>query len=249
MNRIAQGMVLVLLGATALGATVFSELYLNYVQGAFRPFLIASGAVLIALGAIVVAADVRGASHGADRPGGHGSDGHGHDRAPRIAWLLVLPALAVFVVAPPALGAYTANAAAPGEGPDPDRVDLSRYDEDPFTEAGDGPVELELQEFVSLAWTDEDRRLSGRTVELTGFAVDHPDGDGWYLARLQMACCAADAVVNRVLITDEPAPDEDSWWTVRAVWDEPEGDLQDVRDHRVEVDDIAPVDDPPDPYE
>jgi len=252
-NRIAQGLVLVLLGAAALGSSAFSELYLNYVQAAFRPFLIAAGLVLVVLGALVVAADLRAAARGEDGEQGHDGHDHGHDHhgGPRVAWLLVLPVVAVFVVAPPALGAYTAAASGAAEAPDPSRVDLSEYRDDPFAEAGDGPVELQLQEFVSRAWTDEDRAMSGRTIELTGFVVPHPDGEdeGWYLARLQMACCAADAVVNRVLITDEPAPETDSWWTVRGTWDEPEGDLQSVRDHRFTVEEMHEVDNPPDPYE
>src|SRR5690606_33403911 len=109
-NRIAQGLVLVLLGAAALGSSAFSELYLNYVQAAFRPFLIAAGLVLVVLGALVVAADLRAAARGEDGEQGHDGHDHGHDHhgGPRVAWLLVLPVVAVFVVAPPALGAYTA---------------------------------------------------------------------------------------------------------------------------------------------
>ncbi|MDA2813918.1 TIGR03943 family protein [Nocardiopsis sp. RSe5-2] len=248
MNRIAQGLVLVLLGAAALGTTLASDLYLNYVQELFRPFLIAAGAVLVVLGAVVIAADLRAAARGDDAEDaaacGHG---HGAEGGPRVAWLLLLPVVSVFVVAPPALGAYTASAQ--GASSAPDRVDLSEYRDDPFTEAGDGPVELEMREFVSRAWTDEDRAMSGKTIELTGFTVPHPEGEGWYLARLEMACCAADAVVNRVLITDEPAPETDSWWRVRGTWDEPEGDLQDVRDHRFTVEEMEEVENPPDPYE
>ena len=100
------------------------------------------------------------------------------------------------------------------------------------------------------AWLDEDRQLAGRKVELTGFAVPNEGGEGWYLARLQMACCAADAVVNKVLlVTDRPEPEADSWWTVRGTWVEPEGELVDVEHHEFQVEDITGLTDPPDPYE
>ncbi|MFD0777049.1 TIGR03943 family putative permease subunit, partial [Streptomonospora algeriensis] len=164
--------------------------------------------------------------------------------APRVAWLLLLPVLAVFVVAPPALGSYTAESASAGAPP----REGGDYDElgDP---ASDGPVEMEIQEFISRAWTDEERSMEGLTVRLTGFAVPNPEGEGWYLARLQMACCAADAIVNRVLITDRPEPPEDSWWRVEGTWQPPEGDLRNVRNHRFSVEAMEEVEDPPDPYE
>ncbi|GAA3748736.1 putative repeat protein (TIGR03943 family) [Spinactinospora alkalitolerans] len=249
MNRIAQGLLMVLLGAAALSCTLASDLYLNYVQPAFRPFLVGAGAVLLVLGVIAIVADMRAADGGGREHDGHGDDGHGHDhaRGPGVAWLLLLPVVAVFAVAPPALGAYSAATGAAAAPPaEADAAALG----DLGTEAAAGePVEMELQEFVMRAWTDEERAMAGREIELTGFAVPNPEGEGWYLARLQMACCAADAIVNRVLITDEPEPDKDSWWTVRGTWVEPEGDLQAVRDHRIEVETMSEVADPPDPYE
>lgn len=263
MNRIAQGITLVLLGAAALTATVPTDLYLNWVKPAFQPFLIAAGVVMAVLGVWLVVAELRGeAAEEEHRRHGHaGSDaavaeayghggGHGHDhsRAPGVAWLLLLPVLAVFVVAPPALGSYTVQStASESSGPPPERERAGQFD-DGLAEAAPGEVvPLELRQFVMRAWIDEDRLLADRTVELTGFAV--PADDGWYLARLQMACCAADAVVNKVLITDVPAPEADTWWTVRGTWVEPEGELYDVSEHRFTVTDLEEVTDPPDPYE
>nr|WP_255430206.1 TIGR03943 family protein [Streptomonospora sp. PA3] len=238
-----------LLGAGALSSTVVSDLYLNYVQPGFRPFLIAAGAVLIGLGAAVVAAEARSALAGRDDGAGADSccstgDGHGHG-APRVAWLLLLPVLAVFVVAPPALGSYTAENAATA-APPRDGGEGADFEE---VAGGSGPVEMKVQEFVVRAWTDEKRTMEGLTIRLTGFAVPNPDGEGWYLARLQMACCAADAIVNRVLITNRPEPPEDSWWRVEGTWQPPEGPVQDARDHRFEVESMEEVDNPPDPYE
>ncbi|GAA1770199.1 TIGR03943 family putative permease subunit [Streptomonospora arabica] len=254
MNRIAQGIVLLLLGAGALSSTLFSDLYLNYVQPGFRPFLIAAGAALGVLGVSVIAGEARAALRGLPGPDtapafchadsdDHGA-GHGH-ATPRVAWLLLLPVIAVFVVAPPALGSYTAENAA--SAPPPSSGDGGGDDlADP---AAEGPVEMKIQEFISRAWTDEKRTLEGRTVRLTGFAVPNPEGEGWYLARLQMACCAADAIVNRVLVTNRPEPEEDSWWRVEGTWQPPEGDLRSVRNHRFTVETMESVENPPDPYE
>ncbi|MEY9211213.1 TIGR03943 family protein [Thermobifida halotolerans] len=251
MNRLAQGMVMVLLGMAALSVTVVSQAYLNYVREEFRPFLIAAGAVLVVLGAVTAAAELRGTAeddgegHSHDRSHGH-SHGHDHAKAPAVAWLLLAPVAMVFVVAPPALGAYTAASADPGTVAESEQVDDGSFGAD--TPEGE-PVELKMREFVVRAWTDEERAMAGRDIRLTGFAVPNPEGEGWYLARLQMACCAADAIVNRVLIENRPEPPKDSWWTVTGRWVEPEGDLQDIRDHRFEVEEMVAVDNPPDPYE
>ncbi|GES21081.1 hypothetical protein Aple_039770 [Acrocarpospora pleiomorpha] len=45
MNRLAQSMILVLLGGAVLRITTLSTTYLNYVKPGFRPFLIAAGAL------------------------------------------------------------------------------------------------------------------------------------------------------------------------------------------------------------
>ena len=277
MNRIAQGLTLVLLGAAALTSTVPTNLYLNWVKAGFGPFLIAAGAVMVLLGVLVVVAELRGENHaldeedavpegvaaaeaeGADRSEldhaaseyGHGKgDGHDHSRAPGVAWLLLLPVIAVFVIAPPALGSYTVESTGGSSGPPPrDERGPSRFT-DNLNEAAPGEVvELDVQQFVMRAWIDEDREMSGREIELTGFAVPNTEGEGWYLARLQMACCAADAVVNKVLITDHPAPEADTWWRVRGTWVEPEGDLYEVSQHEISTSAVEEVTNPPDPYE
>ncbi|RKS07966.1 putative repeat protein (TIGR03943 family) [Nocardiopsis sp. Huas11] len=276
MNRIGQGLTLVLLGAAALTSTIPTDLYLNWVKPAFGPFLIGAGVVMVVLGVLVVAAELRGegeevdqaeaeprgartaaaaepraddAAAVAEQYGHGGGHGHDHSRAPGIAWMLLLPVLAVFVVAPPALGAYTVETSAESAAPPRDSARAGRFD-DGLEEAGPGEVvAMDIQAFIMRAWIDEDRALAGREVELTGFAVPDPEGEGWYLARLQMACCAADAVVNKVFIDDGDIPEADSWWTVRGTWVEPQGPLDEVTQHEVDVIERAAVENPPDPYE
>lgn len=283
MNRIAQGLTLVLLGAAALTSTIPTDLYLNWVKAGFGPFLIAAGVVMVVLGVLVIVAEIRGgdeageeshapahtpaaASEAAPAPTSADSaaaarrdyeeayrrgrgDGHDHSRAPGVAWLLLLPVLAVFVVAPPALGSYTVEATSGSSGPPPQDRRSGVFD-DGVEEAGPGEVvTMDIRQFVMRAWIDEDRLLVGQEVELTGFAVPEKDGDGWYLARLQMACCAADAVVNKVYIDNEPAPEADTWWTVRGTWVEPQGEIFEVSEHEFTALDVREVTDPPDPYE
>ncbi|MFD6953697.1 TIGR03943 family protein [Nocardiopsis sp. TSRI0078] len=261
MNRIAQGLTLVLLGAAALTSTVATDLYLNWVKPSFGPFLIAAGVIMAGLGVLVIVAELRGQREdaatgggaGEEASGAHGghADGHGHDhsRAPGVAWLLLLPVLAVFVVAPPALGSYTVESTAGSSGPPPEQPRSGRFDDGLDEAAPDEVVAMDIRQFVMRAWVDEEREMSGREIELTGFAVPASEGGGWYLARLQMSCCAADAIVNKVRILGEPAPETDTWWTVRGTWVEPEGEISEVGEHEFEALEMEEVTNPPDPYE
>ncbi|WP_290060569.1 TIGR03943 family putative permease subunit [Amycolatopsis solani] len=115
------------------------------------------------------------------------ADGHGHAHSARPAWLLLVPVLAVFLVAPPALGA---DSVIRTEARVPASAAAANAASFPPLPAGD-PVPLAVNEFVSRAGWDAAGTLNGRTVALTGFVV-HTDG-GTLLARLVISCCAADA--------------------------------------------------------
>ncbi|MBK3638516.1 TIGR03943 family protein, partial [Streptomyces sp. MBT97] len=120
-------------------------------------------------------------------------------------------ALALLLFPPPALGSYSAGReaaqrAAQGVGTFP------------ALPAGD-PVELTVAAFSSRAIYDSGRSLKGRTVRLTGF-VTHGDDGAWYVTRLVVTCCAADATTGKVEVRD--AGDEvlpaDTWVTVTGTW-------------------------------
>jgi uncharacterized repeat protein (TIGR03943 family) len=211
-------------GAAVLRIALFSELYLRYVQPGLRPYLVVSGVVLVLLGAASAVVrrdpeDPHEDAHGHAYEDAHGhayEDAHGHAGGPRVAWLLVLPALALLLFPPPALGSYSAEReaareAARGTGTFPALPD------------GD-PVDLGVAEFGSRAVYDKERSLSGRTVRLTGF-VTHGENGVWYVNRLLVSCCAADAVGGKAEIRSAAAPPpEDTWVTVTGTW-RPEGAL------------------------
>ncbi|MGC4975166.1 hypothetical protein ACLQ2D_19915 [Streptomyces sp. DT199] len=123
-----------------------------------------------------------------DHPGRSHSHSHGHSHSrghshgpagPRVAWFLTLPALALLLFPPPALGSYSAEReaaqrAAQGVGTFP-------------ALPSGNPVDLALVEFGSRAVYDSGRSLKGRTVRLTGFVTRdtwvtvtgtwHPEGE------------------------------------------------------------------------
>lgn len=177
-------MLLVLLGG-ALAKIALDGSALNYVKPGLLPWLAATGFVVVVLGLLAVARDVR-----AHQPA---PDQHHHGRGARSPWLLLLPVLAIFLVAPPALGASSV-----GEGDGRSVATSSGVSTQTFPPlpAGDAP-EVSLVDLVQRSVWDRAGSLDGREVTLTGFVVRGAAG-GTDLARLVISCCAADALPVRV---------------------------------------------------
>ncbi|MCG5219710.1 TIGR03943 family putative permease subunit [Streptosporangium sp. KLBMP 9127] len=227
MKRVSQSLVLMLLGGAVLRVSAFSNAYLNYVKPGFRPFLIAAGAVILVLGAIGLVKEWRrsareasvrdAAEHAAQREGheqGHEQGQHGHDHAhgPRVAWLLCLPVFALFLIAPPALGSFAA-ARVDTPPPQPPQV-VGAYA--PLKSGG--PADMTVGEFIGRAWGDKTKSLQGKPVRLTGFVVPSKEKGQWYVTRMQLACCAADAFPLKVAVLGASAPPENSWAEVTGTW-------------------------------
>ncbi len=238
-----QAVLLILLGGATLRISL-TDIYLRYVKDAMQPFLIATGVIIAALGVMmlvdvirnprpapapVTAGDGESSGLGSDDPGAndvrtddhgaHDQDGPGEHAHLRVAWLMLLPVLAIFLVAPPALGAFSA-ARDPGRVSAPVNYDWPALPDDPV-------VELSVAEFSQRAIWDESRSLAGREVMLVGFVtplVDgEPSGASWYVTRHSMACCAADAVASKVAVFGAPPLPSDTWIRVVGQWRPVEG--------------------------
>lgn len=245
MRRDVQAIVLILVGGAILRITL-GDTFLNYVQEGMRPWLLLSGSILVILGVLALidvlrkgrAADDETTPH--DEPHEH-DDGHGHGSGgPRAAWLLLLPVLAIFLIAPPALGAYAAardvaNSAPPQEA------------KAPPLPPGD-PVQVTVAEYVGRAVWDDGLTLEGRTVEMTGFVTPDPEG-GWWISRMAVACCAADAIASKVKVLNAPDLPADTWVTITGRWVPGGGTKTDTAIPLVEVTDLVEVPQPRNPYE
>ncbi len=203
MKRETQNILLILLGGALVKIAVNGD-YLRYVKPAQQPWIIAGGAVMVLLGAVAVVRDLLAARAKAGRDHDH-DDGHSHSARP--AWLLLVPVLAVFLVAPPALGA---DSVIRTEARVPASAAAANAAAFPPLPAGN-VVPLSVNEFVSRAGWDKAGTLDGRTVALTGFVV-HTEGRT-LLARLVISCCAADAfpVTVRLTGTDAARYASDAW--------------------------------------
>ncbi|MER5434911.1 TIGR03943 family protein [Streptomyces sp. NPDC002588] len=217
MKRFVQVALLLLGGLGLLQTSLFTDEYLRLVKEGMRPLLVVSGVVLVGLGVVeawsVLAGPGHHGRHGHHPEGAEGVDGHGHDHSgvPRVAWLLFLPVLSLLFYAPPALGSYTA-AREPAKAV---AVQDEGFDPLPAT----SPLPMTLTGFTQRVQQDRSRAVRTRTVLMTGFVSPAPaKDDGWYLTRIIISCCAADASSVKVLVHGVPAPKTDSWVNVTGTW-------------------------------
>ncbi|MBA2951554.1 TIGR03943 family putative permease subunit [Streptomyces himalayensis] len=274
MRRRFEVLLLLLAGAAVLRISLFSELYLRYVKPGLRPLLIATGALLVLLGLVAAVREAIGYARGrrdayqdagheeghsphaghewvhpphAGHEEGHSEDavherGHAHSHGPRVGWLLYLPAVLLLLFAPPALGSYTASReaarAAQGAGTFPALPDTN-------------PLPLTVREFSSRAVYDTGKSLKDRTVLLTGFVSPSDGGDEgtWYLSRLVVGCCAADAQVFKVEIHGATALDADTWVTVTGVWRPTGAPGSEAAEPALDASAVRKIHEPSNPYD
>jgi uncharacterized repeat protein (TIGR03943 family) len=250
-ERRGQGAMLLAVGSMAVFLG-HSDLTLSYVRAGIRPPLLASGVVLLALGAAAAFPPPRlagRAAHGSDGASGDGA--HGAD-ASGVAWLLVVPLLVLILVAPPALGSYAA-----GQRSVPVAYWFGGHDASfpPVAEAVGGAVPMDLSEFYYRALYDRRRSLGGVRVRLLGFVTPRHDGGATYLlARFSMFCCAADAEVIEVAVHGDSTPRAaEQWLLVEGHWVPP---APTTRGHHatdalpvLTADSVTPVAPPRDRYE
>ena len=252
MSRDVGSIIMILIGGALLRITS-QDIYLRYVKESLKPWLIASGVILIVLGLLQLADVWRTARReqaGDAQLAGQGEhlvDAESHP-APRIAWLLVVPILAIFLIAPPALGAFTA------ERQSSVTTAPAATAQAPPLPSGD-PVALALNDYASRAIWDDGKTLVGRNVSMTGFATSAPNG-GWYLTRLTLTCCAADATVTKILVlgadsssSPTPVPPTNSWVTVIGQWLPGGGTQSETAIAHVQAHTVTPVPTPTNPYE
>jgi uncharacterized repeat protein (TIGR03943 family) len=249
-SRETQNVLLILVGGVVARISL-DDTFLRYVKDWMRPGLLVSGAVLIGIGLVSLwrerplrSSSARHAAPDSTRPAPHGPDGHGHEEhGPWVAWLLLLPVLAILLVAPPALGSYTASRSATAAVPEPAQ---SQYEPLP---AGN-PVTTTVTDYSIRAIWEDGLSLEGRRIRLVGFVSPRPGG-GFYLTRIVLMCCAADGQPVRVAVPDPPrALAADTWVAVTGTYGGLErGASGDDQVPVLRADGLTTVPTPADPYE
>lgn len=224
MNRTAQAVILTAVGGVSLRMGATDE-YANFVNAWMRWPLLVSGALLLALALAAAVTTVVDDDHPASP----------------VAWLLLLPVVIAFVVQPPALGAYVADRRA-------NDADARRYSEPVRVDLDEtGENAIPVANFLARAATDDGSTLAGVTVRLTGFVSTDKSG-GWYVTRLAISCCAADAAAFRVRVEGADSPPVEQWVDVVGTW--VEGTGTDAGGTPViAADEVTYVEQPKRPYE
>jgi len=182
--------------------------------------------VLLALGAVALwdarrrtrpsdPASSRDGCHAIDQP----TAAHEH-HATWLCWLLLLPVVFGAIVDPRALGASAVAQNRGARQAFTEPFDLSTY---LATHASGGQApQLTMAQFIGAARKPTDRDLLHTTdVRLLGFVVAHPtEPSRRLLSRLQVGCCAADAVplvIEVTALAEQPRwPAVDQWIEVTA---------------------------------
>jgi putative membrane protein len=247
-NRQAQAAVLFLVGAALLHAGL-TNLYLRYVKAGLQPLLLLSGVVLI-VAALATAwyewrrtrmekahAEAHEEAHTED--GAH--EGHVH-REPRISWLLILPLFALILVAPPALGSYSAV-----------RTGTALQQPYGLSKLPDSnPLTIGLVDYATRAVYDHGHSLGTRQLKVTGFIALDKSGAP-FLVRMALNCCAADAQPVKIALTGKipPVLQPDTWLEVTGTYTAKQ--TKDPINNRpipyFQVAQAKPVPTPKDPYD
>jgi len=246
-RRETQNVLLVLLGGAMLKIAVNGQ-YLRYVKPWIHPWLIAAGVMTVLLAVVGIARDIQAASaraHGAERD--VAGAGHEHEHSSRSPWLLLLPVLAIFLIAPPALGADKVarsggRSAVAQQGP----AGGAAFEQLP---AEDAPL-LKIGDAVTRAVWDNSGTLDGRQIRLVGFIVHMPDGSV-DLARLVITCCAADAAPVKVRLQGDGVNtyQPDTWLEARGEIVTHSATEANAYVPSFEITSLTEVPAPPDPYE
>jgi len=197
-----------------------------------------------ALAQVGTPADPHGQAHtdaAADDAEAHAHT-HAH-REPRISWLLVLPLLALILVAPPALGSYSAMRTGTALQKQPwGFADLP---------AGE-TVRLNLVDYAGRAAYDHGRSLDHRHIKIAGLLALDRDGTP-YLVRMALSCCAADAQPVKIGLTGRipPVLRPDSWLEVTGTYTakQTKDPVNDGIIPFLDVTEVKPVKAPRDPYD
>ena len=173
----------------------------RFVRVGMGPLLLIAGIVLLGL---TVVALLRSETANDDD-----EDDHHHASHPQrggVGWLLLIPVLVLFVIAPPSLGAWgVANAG---------RVTHRKGSNYPPIAAGNGPAIMAIKDVYGRAVEGDGASFNRQAVLVRGFVVRAPNGEqGFVVARYSIACCAADALVAelRVLPGPQSVPPQSTW--------------------------------------
>jgi uncharacterized repeat protein (TIGR03943 family) len=236
MKHLRTSTVIAALCATVLLRLASTDQYARYVQTGMRIPLLIAGVVLGAMAVV----QLSGLASGEDTHPEVQAHVEAHEHSPAVLWLLIIPVLAVLVVAPPPLG---------GWGLDRQQNQRSAgLSWSPLTISAGQPTAIPLPDFVGRALEKDSPTVAGVKVELVGFVGERRD-TSFVLARYSIACCAADAMASQVDVSGGTLPPLPLNST-KLQWVRVVGTLTGVAGAvpQLEATEVTGIDEPSDPY-
>lgn len=228
MKRAHQDLLLVAIGVFVLGA-VAKGVHLHLVKPLMTVWLVLSGIVLVALGAV-----------GLIGRGRH----HGHE-ATRVGWAFAVPFVVLALVPPAPLGAFAA-------GRDASQPRALSTDLLPLPQVTvSGAVDMSMSEFVGRSQLDGSATMAQTRFRLVGFVAPADPSRreaGWLLTRIAVSCCAADGYAVRVRVRNAPTHPSDTWLEVTGRW-AGMTDYEGIPIPVLDADDVRVVPQPQQPYD
>jgi uncharacterized repeat protein (TIGR03943 family) len=105
-----------------------------------------------------------------------------------------------------------------------------------------------VSSYVARAVWDDGKTLVDRNVEMTGFVTPDPEG-GWWLTRLSMSCCAADAIASKIKALGTSDLPANTWVSVVGRWVPGGGTKTESAVPLVDITSLTEVSQPKNPYE
>lgn len=171
----------------------------RFVRTGMGPLLLIAGIVLLGLTVVaLLRSDIT--NHDAT----HHDDATHHQRG-GVGWLLLVPVLVLFVIAPPSLGAWGVTNAG--------RVTHRKGSNYPPIAAGHGPAIMAIKDVYGRAVEGDGASFNRQPLLVRGFVVSAPKGEaGFLVARYSIACCAADALVAELRVLGPQSALQQSTW-------------------------------------
>lgn len=237
MTRTGRAVLMLAIGAIT-ARLLWSGSFGWFVQQRMRIPLLLAAIVLLAFGVY----EVIGASVEERRD----PDSAERSISPSVGWMLLLPLMVLFSVAPTGLGAAAA-----------DRVEAYTPTETSRTfeplDTSNGPVEMRVFDFLDRALWDPAVSLEDTPIRLEGLVVnDSSITDGFKLTRFMVSCCAADGIPLQVTVHGTQPLEDDTWVVADVIWRPPPIPYLEMEGTVVEADVISLTvvpDAPNDPYE
>jgi len=180
----------------------------RFVRSGMGPLLLIAGIVLSALTLVALLRSDPTSDETDDDDRDHAAH---HQRA-GVGWLLLVPVLVLFVIAPPSLGAWgVANAG---------RITHRKGSNYPPIAAGHGPSVMAIKDVYGRAVEGDGASFNRQAVLVRGFVVPAPKGQtGFMVARYSIACCAADALVAELrVLGPQSVPHQSTWVEVVGIY-------------------------------